>query len=124
MDTKIHKAELAGYSSVVGQPIMLLNIKGACIGQLSVIGAQGDYKEMVAQVAEMLNAPNRHAYRVGQAVGKSTLATDLAAALDENARLREALKGIKRAGKARMASYGDEHSYYYFTASAALGDRA
>ncbi len=38
----------------------------------------------------------------------------------ENAKLRSALTGIKRAGKARMESYGDEHSYYYYTASAAL----
>ena len=38
----------------------------------------------------------------------------------ENQRLREALTGIKRAGGARMLSYGDEHSYYYYTAHAAL----
>lgn len=44
----------------------------------------------------------------------------LDAADAEIERLRAALTGIKRAGKARMASYGDEHSYYYFTASAAL----
>jgi hypothetical protein len=35
-------------------------------------------------------------------------------------RLREALVGIKRAGRARMDSYGDEHSFYFYTASAAL----
>jgi hypothetical protein len=44
----------------------------------------------------------------------------LAAKEAEVEKLREALTGIKRAGQARMASYGDEHSYYYFTASAAL----
>ncbi len=44
----------------------------------------------------------------------------LGAAEAEIERLRAALTGIKRAGKARMASYGDEHSYYYFTAHAAL----
>lgn len=43
----------------------------------------------------------------------------LDAADAEIERLRAALTGIKRAGKARMASYGDEHSYYYFTASTA-----
>jgi hypothetical protein len=42
------------------------------------------------------------------------------AAEAEVARLRGALTGIKRASKARMASYGDEHSYYYVTAIAAL----
>lgn len=51
-----HKAELAGYSSVVGQPIMLLNERGACIGQLSLIGYQGDdYKKAVADIADALN---------------------------------------------------------------------
>ncbi len=44
----------------------------------------------------------------------------LQAAEAEVARLRGALTGIKRASKARMASYGDEHSYYYVTAIAAL----
>jgi hypothetical protein len=44
----------------------------------------------------------------------------LAAKEAETEKLRDALTGIKRAGQARMASYGDEHSYYYFTASAAL----
>ena len=39
-------------------------------------------------------------------------------------RLRDALTGIKRAGKARMDSYGDEHSYYYYTALAALQETA
>jgi hypothetical protein len=38
----------------------------------------------------------------------------------EIARMRDALIGIKRAGRARMHSYGDEHSYYYYTAKAAL----
>jgi Tfp pilus assembly protein PilN len=42
------------------------------------------------------------------------------AAEAENARLQCALTGIRRAAKARMESYGDEHSYYYFTAIAAL----
>jgi len=69
---RIHKVELAGYSSVVGQPIMLLDERGACIGQLALIGAQHDYKEMVAEVAAILNAPNRHAYQVGVVVGKAS----------------------------------------------------
>lgn len=51
-----HKAELAGYSSVVGQPIMLLNERGACIGQLSLIEYQDDdYKKAVADIADALN---------------------------------------------------------------------
>jgi len=41
-------------------------------------------------------------------------------ALAREALLRDALTGIKHAGKARMSSYGDEHSYYFYTASAAL----
>lgn len=55
IDTTIHRAELAGYSSIVGQPIMLLNKAGACIGQLSLIGARGDYKAMTAEVAGLIN---------------------------------------------------------------------
>lgn len=55
-----HKAKLAGYSSVVGQPIMLLNERGACIGQLSLIGYQGDdYKKAVADIADALNEITR-----------------------------------------------------------------
>ena len=42
-------------------------------------------------------------------------------ALAREAVLIAALTVIKRAGKARMSSYGDEHSYYFYTASAALG---
>lgn len=55
IDTTIHRATLAGYSSVVGQPIMLLNKAGACIGQLALIGAQGDYKAMTAEVARLIS---------------------------------------------------------------------
>ena len=79
----IHKAELAGYSSVVGQPIMLLNAQGAVIGQLSLIGAQGDYKAMVAEIADRLNAPNRHSYRVGVEVGRGSAAREIKEATDE-----------------------------------------
>jgi len=68
---QFHSAKLAGYSSVVGQPIMLLNEAGACVGQLSLIGCQGDYDATVKQVADALNAPNRHGYKVGVAVGKA-----------------------------------------------------
>lgn len=54
------KAKLAGYSSVVGQPIMLLSESGSCIGQLSLIGYQGDdYKKAVADVAGALNEITR-----------------------------------------------------------------
>ncbi len=53
--------------------------------------------------------------RAGEPLGKAM--RESAAEIE---RLRAALTGIKRAGKARMASYGDEHSYYYFTACAAL----
>lgn len=50
---------------------MLLNEAGACVGQLSLIGCQGDYDATVKQVADALNAPNRHGYKVGVAVGKA-----------------------------------------------------
>jgi hypothetical protein len=53
-------------------------------------------------------------------LGKISARETCAEAAAEIERLRDALTGIKRAGKARMASYGDEHSYYYVTALAAL----
>ena len=67
----IHGTELAGYSSIVGQPIMLKNEAGNYIGQLALIGFQGDYKEAVAAIANALDAPNRHAYKVGFAAGRA-----------------------------------------------------
>jgi len=65
--------------------------------------------------AERLRALADCDSRAGDPLGRA-----MRDAADEIERLRAALTGIKRAGKARMASYGDEHSYYYFTASAAL----
>lgn len=59
------------YSSIVGQSIMLLAESGACIGQLSVINTN-DPQSLADEVVSALNAPNRHAYQVGVAVGKST----------------------------------------------------
>ena len=50
-----------------------------------------------------------------------TITAELIAARKRIASLEDALVGIKRAGGARMLSYGDEHSYYYHTAHAALG---
>lgn len=67
----IHGTELAGYSSVVGQPIMLKNEAGNYIGQLALIGFQGKYKEAVSAIAEALDAPSRHAYKVGFAAGRA-----------------------------------------------------
>lgn len=49
-----------------------------------------------------------------------TITAELIAARKRIASLEDALVGIKRAGGARMLSYGDEHSYYYHTAHAAL----
>lgn len=69
-DAKLHTAQKVAYSSIVGQSIMLLNADGACIGQLSVIGCE-DPQDMADQVASALNAPNRHAYKVGVAFGKA-----------------------------------------------------
>ena len=83
MTPMIHKAELAGYSSVVGQPIMLLNEQGTVIGQLALIGAHGDYNLMVAEIADVINAPNRHAYRVGREVGRGSAAAEIKDAADE-----------------------------------------
>ena len=50
-----------------------------------------------------------------------TITAELIAARKRIASLEDALVGIKRASRARMLSYGDEHSYYYHTAHAALG---
>lgn len=69
-DTKLHTAEKVAYSSIVGQSIMLLNADGACIGQLAVINCE-DPQAMADQVVAALKAPNRHAYKVGVAFGKS-----------------------------------------------------
>ena len=49
-----------------------------------------------------------------------TVTAELIAARKRIAELEDALVGIKRAGGARMLSYGDEHSYYYHTAHAVL----
>ena len=49
-----------------------------------------------------------------------TITAELIAARKRIASLEDALVGIKRAGSARMSIYGDEHSYYYHTAHAAL----
>jgi hypothetical protein len=70
MTAKIHSAQKVAYSSIVGQSIMLLSETGACIGQLSVIGCE-DPQAMADQVVSALNAPNRHAYKVGYAAGKA-----------------------------------------------------
>ncbi len=66
----IHSAEKVAYSSIVGQSIMLLDDRGACIGQLSVLNTD-DPQGIADQVVAALKAPNRHAYRVGVAFGKS-----------------------------------------------------
>lgn len=81
----IHDAKKVAYSSVVGQSIMLLNEKGACIGQLSVIGCENP-QEIAEEVVAALKAPNRHAYKVGVAVGKATPA-DRDQALSDLAKL-------------------------------------
>lgn len=67
---EFHDVEKVAYSSVVGQCIMLLNADGACIGQLAVHGCR-DPQDMADQVVAALKAPNRHAYKVGVAFGKS-----------------------------------------------------
>lgn len=67
---KIHDAEKVAYSSVVGQAIMLMNASGACIAQLSVINTS-EPQRIADEVVAALKAPNRHAYKVGVAVGKS-----------------------------------------------------
>lgn len=66
----IHSAKKVPYSSIVGQSIMLLNDKGACIGQLSVINCDNP-QEIADEVVAALKAPNRRAYQVGVAVGKA-----------------------------------------------------
>lgn len=70
MRDEFHDVEKVAYSSVVGQCIMLLNAEGACIGQLAIHGCK-DAQDMADQVVVALKAPNRHAYKVGVAVGKS-----------------------------------------------------
>lgn len=66
----IHDAVKVAYSSIVGQSIMLLNDKGACIGQLSVINCDNP-QEIADEVVAALKAPSRHGYRVGVAVGRA-----------------------------------------------------
>ena len=66
----IHDAQKVAYSSIVGQSIMLLDDRGACISQLSVLNTD-DPQGIADQVVSALKAPNRHAYRVGVAFGKS-----------------------------------------------------
>ena len=85
MPAVIHDAEKVAYSSIVGQSIMLLNADGACIAQLSVINTE-DPQGIADEVVAALKAPNRHAYRVGVAVGK-TRGPDTEAALKELADL-------------------------------------
>ena len=70
MAPKIHTAEKVAYSSIVGQSIMLLNEAGACIGQLAVLNTD-DPQGIADEVVSALKAPNRHAYRVGHAVGRA-----------------------------------------------------
>ena len=50
----IHSAEKVAHSSIVGQSIMLLDQNGACIGQLSVLGA-ADPEYIADQVVAALN---------------------------------------------------------------------
>ena len=71
MDTKLHDAEKVAYSSIVGQSIMLLNEAGNCIGTLNVNGCE-DPQGMADVVVAAIKAPNRHAYKVGVAVGKAS----------------------------------------------------
>lgn len=73
--------------------------------------------------AEKIAAMRARAKTEAEQYGQTTTPAMLlqgAAWGEEVVRLRAALLGIKRAGQARMATHGDEHSYYYFTASAAL----
>ena len=70
MRDELHDVEKVAYSSIVGQCIMLLNADGACIGQLAVHGCK-DAQDMAGQVVAALKAPNRHAYKVGVAFGKT-----------------------------------------------------
>ncbi len=71
MRDEFHDVEKVAYSSVVGQCIMLLNADGACIGQLAVHGCK-DAQDMADQIVAALKAPNRHAYKLGVAVGKAS----------------------------------------------------
>lgn len=87
----IHDAMKVAYSSIVGQSIMLLNDKGACIGQLSVINC-GNPQEIADEVVAALRAPNRHAYQVGKKVGEAAGSSEL---LSEIKRLRDALLGVE-----------------------------
>lgn len=70
MRDEFHDVEKVAYSSVVGQCIMLLDADGQCIGQLAVHGCQ-DAQDMADQIVAALKAPNRHAYKLGVAVGKA-----------------------------------------------------
>ncbi len=85
MTEQIHDAEKVAYSSIVGQSIMLLNDAGACIAQLSVLNTS-DPQGIADQVVAALKAPNRHAYKVGVAVGKAS-GPDRQAALNDLADL-------------------------------------
>lgn len=84
---QIHDAQKVAYSSVVGQSIMLLNKSGACIGQLSVLNTAHP-QDVSDQVVAALKAPNRHAYKVGVAVGKS-----------DNAKREQALRDLADLGQ-------------------------
>jgi hypothetical protein len=91
------------------------------VGQLSAEAVPALAARVAELEAEVLDR-NGQIVRLGE---QSTSRLEaLIAAEAREARLREALTGIKRASKARMDSYGDEHSYYYSTASAALTGEA
>jgi len=64
---------------------------------------------------------------LGFGIGPACLCQDAAqwieAALAREARLRDSLVGIRRAAKARRTAFDNcKHSYYFYTADAALGD--
>lgn len=82
---QIHDAKKVAYSSIVGQSIMLLNKSGACIGQLSVLNTTCP-QDIADQVVAALKAPNRHAYKVGVAVGKAEARTDVCAEVKPSTR--------------------------------------
>lgn len=101
---QLHSARKAGYSSVVGQPIMLLSESGACIGQLSVIGTD-DPQGMADAVVEALNAPSRHAYKVGVAVGGAREPVSVAEAARVLLDDKDAIERLELAG-ASAGEYG------------------
>lgn len=91
VEHKIHTVKKVAYSSVVGQSIMLLNKAGACIGQLSVIGAE-DPQSLADEVVNVFDAPNRHGYKVGVEVGKASQAARIAELEARQVTVQEAAK--------------------------------